>query len=83
MSNELIQAATGLGVVTTPAVALWLAVAGLNLALKNSQKIEAWEESKPRLAALVGLLREAGFNPRGAAEKTRDLLQGLLKSRYE
>jgi len=82
MPNELIQALTGLGVVTTPVVAIWLGVAALNLALKNGEKIREWEESKPKLAAFVGLLEGAGFDPRKSAEKARDFLQLLLR-RYE
>lgn len=82
MPNELIQLLTGLGVVTTPAVGVWLLVAGLNVALKNGDKIEQWEQSKPRLAAFVGVLQGAGFDPRKTATKTRDFLQALLKSRF-
>ena len=70
--NELIQTFAAIG-------GLSVVVAGLNLALKNSAKIEEWEQTKPRLAAVVAVLRAAGFDPKKVAEKIRNAFQRKLE----
>lgn len=49
---------------TIIAVAMYLAITGLlNLIIGHKSQIDAWAESKPRLAAVLKLLRSAGFDP--------------------
>lgn len=72
--NELISYLTGLGVVTTPAVALWLAVALLNLAIKDRAFIAAAVAKRPRAAAALKFLEGSGFDPEKVAESVRDAL---------
>ncbi len=79
MLNQLILAMTGLGVVTTPIVLLWLAVAALNVAISRRLQIALWVYAHPRLAAVVGVLEAAGFDPVKTATKLRDALEMLKR----
>lgn len=75
MLNQFIAALTGVGVVTTPLVFLWCAVAGLNVAIAKKLEIAIWVHSKPKLSATVGVLEGAGFDPVKTATKLRDFLK--------
>lgn len=79
MQNQLISALTGLGVVTTPVVALYFGVAGLNLVIANADKIKVWVGTKPKLSAVVGILEGAGFDPLKTAMNVRNVLKSAEK----
>lgn len=46
------------------AIVLWAALTGvLNLIAAERSRIDSWAESKPRLAAILKLMRSVGFDP--------------------